>query len=364
MNEVMVAVSGEFIEDKAGAEPIGRLGKDTFHLARRADPLRGLVLAVWSHAGGSGKSTLTRDLAYEMARRGYKVLVIDADPQANLTSWLGYNPVEIQKEQTLLRLVQEESLPDPLPVTFGLEAPLFDLVPANTYLALAEIHIPSKPSGMFLLRGHLRAHRERYDLILIDSPPYLGALAGLAALAGDGLIVPVETSVKGTQALSVAVDVSLEYKRTLVNLGWACLVNCLVPRRGREKGEKNPKAVGDELQKRPRHGRPRLPLPKVPPTQPRLHPPKHPLHHPAKPVHLGVPPLPRPHPRFLPGLAPAPKPDHRPHPRLPQNPPHLLPVKPRVRQKPPPGRRKPPQHLPPKPGVRGVALPHHSTPGP
>ena len=145
---------------------------------------------------------------------------------------------------------------------------------------------------------------------------------------------------------------------------WACLVNCLVPRRGREKGEKNPKAVGDELQKRPRHGRPRLPLPKVPPTQPRLHPPKHPLHHPAKPVHLGVPPLPRPHPRLLPGLAPAPKPDHRPHPRLPQNPPHLLPVKPRVRQKPPSGRRKPPQHLPPKPGVRGVALPHHSTPGP
>lgn len=235
MNEVMVAVSGEFIEDKAGAEPIGRLGKDTFHLARRADPLRGLVLAVWSHAGGSGKSTLTRDLAYEMARRGYKVLVIDADPQANLTSWLGYNPVEIQKEQTLLRLVQEESLPDPLPVTFGLEAPLFDLVPANTYLALAEIHIPSKPSGMFLLRGHLRAHRERYDLILIDSPPYLGALAGLVALAGDGLIVPVETSVKGTQALSVAVDVSLEYKRTLVNLGFlspkAEYVHLLIPTR-------------------------------------------------------------------------------------------------------------------------------------
>ena len=58
--------------------------------------------------------------------------------------------------------------------------------------------------------------------------------------------------------------------RAQVLQGWACLVNCLVPRRGREKGEKNPKAVGDELQKRPRHGRPRLPLHQVSPPPPRL----------------------------------------------------------------------------------------------
>jgi len=141
-----------------------------------------------------------------------------------------------------------------------------------------------------------------------------------------------------------------------VNPVGACLVNRLVPRGRRQKGEKDPKAVGDELQKRPRHGRPRLPLPKVGPAQPCLHPPKHPLHHPAKPVHLGVPPLPRPYPRLLPGLAPAPKPDHRPKTLPPQRLPHLLPVIPRVRQKLSPSRGKPPQGLPPKLGVRGVTL--------
>jgi multiple sugar transport system permease protein len=143
----------------------------------------------------------------------------------------------------------------------------------------------------------------------------------------------------------------------------ACLVNRLVPRGRRQKGEKDPKAVGDELQKRPHHGRPRLPLPKVGPAQPCLHPPKHPLHHPAKPVHLGVPPLPRPYPRLHPGLAPAPKPDHRPKTLPPQRLPHLFPVKPRVRQKPSPSRGKPPQGLPPKLGVRGVTSPRHPTPG-
>jgi hypothetical protein len=136
-----------------------------------------------------------------------------------------------------------------------------------------------------------------------------------------------------------------------------------VPRGRRKKGEKDPKAVGDELQKRPHHGRPRLPLPKVGPAQPCLHPPKHPLHHPAKPVHLGVPPLSRPYPRLHPGFAPAPKPDHRPKTLPPQRLPHLFPVKPRVRQKPSPSRGKPPQGLPPKLGVRGVTSPRHPTPG-
>lgn len=196
------------------------IGREVFHPVERTDRPLGRALTVWSHAGGSGKSTLTRDLAYEMVRRGYRVLVIDADPQANLTMWLGHDPVSVPKESTLLHLVQEGSVPQPLPVGFGTPYPVLDLVPANTFLALAEIAIPSKPSGMLLLRGQIRAYRERYDFIFMDSPPSLGALAGLVALAGDGLLVPVETSAKGFQALHVVLDVSADYARTLVSLGF------------------------------------------------------------------------------------------------------------------------------------------------
>lgn len=213
-----VLVSGSYAPPLS-AEP-HRVGKEVLYPVDRTDRPVGRALAVWSHAGGSGKSTISRDLAYEMARRGYKVLLIDADPQANLTLWVGYDPVAVPQEYTLLRLVQEGTLPEPLPVSFGSGSPVLDLVPANTYLALAEIAIPSKPSGMLLLRGQLRAYRERYDLILMDSPPSLGALAGLVALAGDGLVVPVETSAKGFQALKVALDVSRDYYQTLVSLGF------------------------------------------------------------------------------------------------------------------------------------------------
>lgn len=174
------------------------------------------MLTLFTHAGGAGKTSLARDLGFDLASRGYRVLLVDADPQANLTAWLGVEPGEVEDGVTLLAVVQNRGFPEPR--RLRLEGIGLDLVPANMNLAMAEVLIPTENLGMMLLRTALynSGLLERYDFVLVDSPPSLGPIA--AALAGEGLVVPVETSAKGMQALKAVVEVSRDYLRTLLAL--------------------------------------------------------------------------------------------------------------------------------------------------
>lgn len=176
---------------------------------------RAEVYTLFTHAGGAGKTSLARDLGFELASQGYRVLLIDSDPQANLTAWLGMDPGEVEDRDTLLLVVEEGNLPEPRHAL--VEGASLDLVPANMNLAMAEVTIPTKTLGMVLLRTALYESGvlDKYDFVLVDSPPSLGPIAAMAALAGQGLIVPVETSAKGMQALKAVVEVSKDYLRTL-----------------------------------------------------------------------------------------------------------------------------------------------------
>lgn len=175
------------------------------------------VFTLFTHAGGAGKTSLARDLGFALASRGYRVLLIDADPQANLTAWLGVDPTSVSNQETLLAVVENDQLL-PAPRT-GLIGGL-ELIPANMNLALAEVIIPSKTLGMLPLRTTLHDMEwfTHYDYILIDSPPSLGPLAGMAALASHGLIVPVETSAKGMQALRGVVEIARDYVKRLASV--------------------------------------------------------------------------------------------------------------------------------------------------
>ncbi|GAA5534107.1 sporulation initiation inhibitor protein Soj [Deinococcus aluminii] len=90
-----------------------------------------ITATVFNHAGGAGKTSVTRDVGFEFARRSLRVLLVDLDPQANLTSWLGVRNVNL--EQTVFQVaVDGAPLPEPVSV-FGLE-----LIPSQVDLALAE----------------------------------------------------------------------------------------------------------------------------------------------------------------------------------------------------------------------------------
>ena len=178
--------------------------QDEVYLNLRTPTLTTVIATVFNHAGGAGKSSIVKNFGHELTQHGYRVLLIDLDPQANLTTWLGVHDATLE-ESVLLCATERAPLPEPRQV-WGL-----DLIPSHINLANAEGALIGKIGAMLRLRNLLTSPeaRARWDVILIDSPPSLGQLTGLGALAADTLIVPVPTRSKGIEALkglSVAID--------------------------------------------------------------------------------------------------------------------------------------------------------------
>jgi chromosome partitioning protein len=180
---------------------------------------QGRIFTLFNHAGGVGKTTLARDLGFELASRGLRVLLVDADPQANLTHWLGIDGVE--EKDTLLSLAHGV-LPEPREA-FGVH-----LIPSSLRTAVLDVKLKSLPAGELLLRRKLHTIRASYDFILVDSPPSLGPLSFLAGLAGEGFVVPVETTAKGLQGLDGVMEVSELYASAA---GASNFIRLLVPTR-------------------------------------------------------------------------------------------------------------------------------------
>lgn len=165
------------------------------------------VLTFFNHAGGVGKSSSVRDIGFTLAQRGFRVLLIDADPQANLTDWLGVRQMqrggvtrEIELEDTLYPAIladddEELALPAPIHV-HGL-----DLIPGHLDVATIEPLLPGQLMGVLRLKEALKPLKGRYDFVLIDPPPSLGQLSALAVIAAEDVIVPVPATGKGLKGL-------------------------------------------------------------------------------------------------------------------------------------------------------------------
>lgn len=163
-----------------------------------------ITATFFNHAGGAGKTSLTLNAGYELACSGLRVLLIDLDPQANLTTWLGIDDAELQ--ETVYPVATEaRGLPQPREV-FGLH-----VIPSRVDLALAEAIMPGRIGAELFLRRALVAVEDHYDVVLIDSPPSVGKLAALGALASDMLFVPIPTRVKGVNALPGLSEVMTMY---------------------------------------------------------------------------------------------------------------------------------------------------------
>lgn len=166
------------------------------------------TVTVFNHAGGAGKTSIVRDVGYELARAGLRVLLIDLDPQASLTRWLGVHEVAGRAQTVYPVAVENAELPEPVRV-HGL-----DLIPSHLTLSIAEAQMAGQLAAPLRLRTRLQAMQDRYDVVLIDSPPSLGQLAALGALSADALIVPILTNQKGLDALPGLTE-SLATYRTL-----------------------------------------------------------------------------------------------------------------------------------------------------
>ena len=157
-------------------------------LATDAPAPRPRVVALLNQKGGVGKTTSTVNLGAALARFGHRVLLIDLDPQSNLSLHFG---VEGSPEQRTVR----DLLLDP---SCGIEdvvqqaRPGLDFVPAVTELALVEGELAAMDGMQGVLRGKLESARGRYDVVLLDCPPSLGVLSVNALTAADEVFVPMQ----------------------------------------------------------------------------------------------------------------------------------------------------------------------------
>jgi chromosome partitioning protein len=143
------------------------------------------VIAFANQKGGVAKTTTTLNLGVAFAEQGYKVLLIDLDPQGNLTMSQGFNPDSIERSMF-------DVLVHKLPISEIVEHAEVDIAVASIDLAGAELALSSMIGRERALEKALAPVREQYDYILIDTPPSLGLLTINAFVASDGVIVPVQ----------------------------------------------------------------------------------------------------------------------------------------------------------------------------
>lgn len=166
-------------------------------ISKRPVGERGKIIVVSNFKGGSTKTTTAMTLAQGLTLRGRRVLIVDLDPQASLTSLCGLLPdAEIQEEMTVMPLIygEQESLSYAVQPTYwdGM-----DLIPGAPGLFAAEFAIPhtvaKEPGFHFweILAPSLRHLAEEYDAVVIDTPPSLSYLTINALMAADGMLMPL-----------------------------------------------------------------------------------------------------------------------------------------------------------------------------
>ena len=146
------------------------------------------IIALANQKGGVGKTTSSINLAASLAVLEYKTLLVDADPQANSTSGIGFDPRNIKN--SIYECIINDV--DPFDAIVKTETPNLDLLPAHIDLVGAEIEMINLGSREYKMKAVLEKVKDQYDFIIIDCSPSLGLITINSLTAADSVIIPVQ----------------------------------------------------------------------------------------------------------------------------------------------------------------------------
>lgn len=164
------------------------------------------IISITNHKGGVGKTTSAVNIGAGLQRLGKKILLLDLDPQANLTHSLGVTDPPV----TVYGALRGEYALQPVNIL-----PKLDLIASTLDLSGAEVELSSETGREYILRELLEPLSGRYDYILIDNPPSLGLLTINAFTASTEVFIPIQAQYLALQGLSKLIEVIVKIQKRL-----------------------------------------------------------------------------------------------------------------------------------------------------
>lgn len=174
----------------------------------------GKVIAVANQKGGVAKTTTTFNLGDELSQKGKRVLLIDFDPQGNLSQAAGIKNEEVQGMAELMQIEREDDVL-PLIENVAIKYHGMDIISSNLLLATEEINLVNATCREYILKAIIDEYKDEYDYVLIDCGPTLGMLLINALTAADSVLIPVEPTDFSTNGLSLLLESIARTKRKL-----------------------------------------------------------------------------------------------------------------------------------------------------
>lgn len=156
------------------------------------------IISISNHKGGVGKTTTSLNIGAGLHRLGKRVLLVDFDPQSNLSQSMGIVDAKIN----IYGAIKGEYPLQPIAILEG-----FEIIPSTLDLSGAEVELSSEPGREYILKELLEPIKSNYDFIIIDCPPSINLITINAFTASDEIYIPLQAQFLATQGLGKLIEV-------------------------------------------------------------------------------------------------------------------------------------------------------------